>query len=150
MIRWIKGLFGKKEFTKGVNDGISPAELVEIINNRAKGFAGAGMVIILQEYYSIKMYVVDGVYKCTWGYNKGVFSIDPSAEPFLQKPVSPMKLMSGFEAELVPSLQKAFHNNDMSVGQLWRLDPNAWDYDSMKMLHQYDFGIRISFKNTNQ
>ncbi len=95
------------------------------------------------------MYVVDGVYKCTWGYNNEVFSIDPRAEQFLQKPVTSMKLKSGFEAELVPTLQKAFHDNDMSVGQLWRLDPNAWDYASMKLMHEYDFGIRISFKNAN-
>jgi hypothetical protein len=155
MVRWVKKLFWKLYWkvlwkdvlsAKGTDDGISPEELVQNIRDRAARFTGVGMVIILQEYYSIKMYVVDGVYKCTWGYNKEVFSIDKIAEPYLQKPVTVMKLKSGCEAALVPCLRDAFDKNEMSVGQLWRLDPTAWDYEAMKLMHQYDFGIRISFK----
>ena len=50
---------------------------------------------------------------------------------------------------LVPKvLQGEFRDCDVSVGNLWRLDPIAWDYESMKVLHGCDVGIRISFQPT--
>jgi len=121
-------------------------DVVQLIGGRVAKFKHPkGMVVVLQEGCRVQIYFFDGVARTTWGYNNGQFTTDHVGEVFQLGPPSVMILTINTESLLLSVLQREFKQCDMKVGPLWQLDPTAWDYEMMKVLHADDVGIRISF-----
>ncbi len=121
-------------------------EVGDLISERAARFKGGlGMVLILQEGRRVRLYFFNGNPKVSYSYTNEQLSLSSEGQRVLDKSPVEMVLKSGEDAKFALSLQAKFSKYDSTSGPLWRLDPSAWDYQVMKLQHQYDFGIRISF-----
>lgn len=128
-------------------DRVSCMDVVRTIRERVSGFRRAkGMVVVLLEGCRVQIYLFDGIVRTSWGYNDHQFSTDRVGQTFLVGPPILLTLTVNTEALLPGILKKEFRDCDMSIGELWKLDPTAWDYEIMKTLHSNDVGIRISFE----
>jgi hypothetical protein len=103
------------------------------------------MVVVLLEGCRVQMHFFDGVSRTSWGYNNHQFSTDLVGQTFLVGPPTQVFLTVNTESLLPGVLRKEFSRCEMSAQPLWRLNPNAWDYEVMKAMHSGDVGIRISF-----
>jgi len=131
---------------------VSCMDVVNIIKDNVSNFQKSeGMVVVLLEGFRIKIFMFDGIAHASWGYNNHIFSTDSTV--FLIEPRIELLLSSNAQTLLSGILQREFSEFDMSIGNLWKLNPEGWDYDRMKALHGNDIGIRISFdkilKNQN-
>ena len=123
-------------------------DIVQIIRQHVAEFKQSqGMVVVLLEGLRVQIFFFDGIAHASWGYNNEQFSTDAIGQKFLVG--SPIVLALSSQANsdsLLPEVvQREFANCDVSIGKLWRLDPTAWDYETMKVMHGNDVGIRISF-----
>lgn len=121
-------------------------DVVQLIRDRVAKFKHPkGMVVVLLEGCRVQIYFFDGIARTSWGYNSGEFTTDRVGETFQLGPPIVMVLTINTESLLASVLQREFKQCDMKAGPLWRLDPTAWDYEMMKVMHAGDIGIRISF-----
>lgn len=126
-------------------DRASCMDVVWIIRDRVATFRRSeGMVVVLLEGCRVQIYFFDGISRASWGYNNRQFSTDRVGEMFLVGPPTEIALTVNTEHLLPDVIKREFASCDMSVGPLWKLDPTAWDYEAMKVLHGGDVGIRIS------
>jgi len=152
-----KNLFGQpkiplEEKREGFEvDGMSRVscmDVVRIIKERVSNFKRSeGMVVVLLEVYRIQIYFFDGIAHTSWDYTNHVFSTDNVGKFFLIDPPIVLILSMNAETLLPEILQREFAEYEMNIGKLWKLDPKAWDYETMKILHDSDISIRISFDN---
>jgi hypothetical protein len=127
-------------------DRVSCMDIVRTIRSCVAGFKHPkGMVVVLLEGCRVRIFVFDGIARTSWGYNNQQFSTDRIGQSFLVGPPMEFALTVNTESLLTDVLRREFGQHEMSIGSLWKLDPTAWDYEVMKVLHSNDFGIRISF-----
>lgn len=127
---------------------VSCMDVVRTIKAKVAGFSGAaGMVVVLLEWRTVRIFLFDGIARVTWGYNNQVFSTDRIGQTYLVGPPITLALSVGSEPLLSRILQREFHGCEITVGKLWKFDPNAADYVMMELLHRDDVGVRISFDN---
>jgi hypothetical protein len=127
-------------------DRVSCMDVVCTIRRQVAGFKrSSGMVVVLLEGCRVQIFFFDGIARTSWGYNNHKFSTDLVGQTFLIGPPTVLALTVNTESLLPRILQREFCHCDMSMGNLWQLDPSAWDYEVMKVLHSNDVGIRISF-----
>ena len=125
---------------------VSCMDIVRIIKDRVSNFKRSeGMVLVLLEGYRIQMYLFDGIAHTSWDYTNHIFSADQVGKESLIEPAIVLALSVNTETVLPIILQREFAEYDVNIGKLWKLDPNAFDYDIMKALHSNDIFIRISF-----
>ena len=103
------------------------------------------MVLAIQEGRNIRLFFFNGYPKVSWNYTDGQLSLDRVGNAIIEGPPVGLVLKSGGQVKFAESLRAKFSKCDSTVGPLWKLDPGAWDYQVMKLQHQYDLGIRISF-----
>lgn len=126
---------------------VSCMDIVLIIRYEVSKFKRpAGMVVVLLEGYRVQLYLFDGIAHTSWDYTNQIFSTDLVGKLFLIQPPILLFLSMNAETLLPVILQREFAGYDMNIGKLWKLNPNAWDYDTMKLLHENDVSIRISFE----
>lgn len=127
-------------------DRVSCMDIVRKIRSRVAAFKHPrGMVVVLLEGCQVQIYFFDGISRASWGYNTHQFSTDLVGQTFLVGAPMEFALTVNTESLLPDVLRREFSQHEMSIGSLWKLDPVAWDYEAMKVLHSNDFGIRISF-----
>jgi hypothetical protein len=153
-------LFGKQKKQQSLEemrDGIDASDclrvscmdIVRIVRQRVSELRNTqAMVVILLEGLRVQIFFFDGIARASWGYNNQQFTTDAIGKGFLSEPPMEFALTvtPGADKLLPQVLKREFQGCDMTVGQLWRLDPNAWDYKFMKSLYEDDVGIRISFE----
>jgi hypothetical protein len=121
-------------------------DVVRIIRERVSGFSlGKAMVVVLLEGCRIQLYFFDGIAHVSWSYNNQVFSTNFMGLTFLKSPPTELILSINAESLLPEILKREFGQNDMNIAKLWKLDSTAPDYTLMKILHDNDVSIRISF-----
>jgi hypothetical protein len=152
-----KSLFGKKadsrdEMRNGFGSGdverVSCMDIVRIIRQQVAELKNSqAMVVVILEGLHVQIFFFDGISRVSWGYNNRQFSTDDVGRRFLVGPPFDCTLSINADSDaLLPKvLQREFSDCYISIGKLWRLDPHAWDYEQMKILHGNDVGIRISF-----
>ena len=127
-------------------DRVSCMDIVRTIRSRVETFKHPkGMVVVLLEGCRVQIYFFDGIARTSWGYNNHQFSTDRVGQTFLVGFPLKFVLTVNTESLLPDVLRREFIQHEMSIGSLWKLDPNAWDYELMKVLHSNDLGIRVSF-----
>jgi hypothetical protein len=125
---------------------VSCMDIVRIIKDNVSNFKRSeGMVVVLLEVYRVQIYLFDGIAHTSWDYTNQIFSTDMVGKVFLLGPPIVLALSTKAETLLPVVLQREFAEYDMNIGKLWKLNPNAWDYETMKVLHGSDVSIRISF-----
>ncbi len=137
-----------------VDDGrksVSCMDVVQIIRDCVSSFKGSeGMVVVILEGYRLQIYLFDGIAHTSWGYNNHIFSTDLVGKTFLIEPPVELSISTYADPMLPIILQKEFEDNDIKIGKLWKLNPQAPDYEMMKILHENDISIRISFERVKQ
>lgn len=127
-------------------DRVSCMDIVRTIRSHVAAFKHPkGMVVVLLEGCRVRITFFDGIARTSWGYNNHQFSTDRVGQTFLVGPPMAFALTVNTESLLPDVLRREFSQHELSIGSLWKLDPTAWDYEAMKVLHSNHFGIRISF-----
>jgi hypothetical protein len=125
---------------------VSCMDIVCFIKDSVSNFKSSeGMVVVLLEGYRVQIYFFDGIAHTSWDYTNQVFSTDRVGNFFLIRTPIVLTLCMNAETLLPVILQREFAEYDMNIGKLWKLNQQAWDYDMMKVLHENDISIRISF-----
>lgn len=125
---------------------VSCMDIVHLIKDSVSNFKSSeGMVVVLLEGYRVQIYLFDGISHVSWGYNNHIFSTDNIGKLFMVEPPLLLFLCMNTETLLPVVLKREFVDYDMSIGKLWKLNPQAWDYEMMRVLHENDISIRISF-----
>jgi hypothetical protein len=143
-----KRLFGGNEPGGSSEEGrVGAREIGDLISERAARFRGGrGMVLILQEGLRVRVFFFNGVPRCSWNYTNEQLSLDRVVQIIQEGPPVEFALREREIASLAPALRTKFSRCETSVQPLWHLDPNAWDYEVMRSMHEHDVGIRISFE----
>lgn len=148
----LKKLFGQEhtppEELRNEVGRVSCMDVVRTIRERVIGFTmGKGMVVVLLEGYRIQLYFFDGISHVSWSYSNQVFSTNLIGQTFLKGLPTEFMLSINAESLLPEILKREFVQNDMNIAKLWKLDSTAPDYKMMKILHDNDVSIRISFED---
>lgn len=104
------------------------------------------MVVLLIFESRAVIYFFDGLARISWGYNHGEFTTDEIGKQLLVGGPVEFTLKPNANKVMPAVLQREFAEHDMSIGKLWRLNPNASDYAIMQVMHGDDIGVRISFE----
>lgn len=122
-------------------------EVVNAIQQRMRNFKnGKGMILVVQEACKVNVYYFNGHPKCSWNYTNHQLFTDRAGETFLEDKPEQYVLKINKEPNLASLIKQNFSSYEVSVNPLWKLNPQAWDYDAMKVMHEHDFGIRISIQ----
>lgn len=125
---------------------VSCMDVVRTIRKRVAEFKRTkGMIVALLEGCRVQIYFFDGIARTSWEYVNNQFLTDRVGETFIVGPPMVFALTINTESLLPGVLKREFAHCEMSIGNLWQLDPTAWDYKAQKLLHGDDVGIRISF-----
>ncbi len=130
---------------------VSCMDIVRIIKESVYNFKRSeGMVVVLLEGYRVQIYLFDGIARTSWDYTNHIFSTDRISNCYLVGPPIVLLLSMNTETVLPIIMQREFAEYDIKIGKLWKLNTQAWDYEMMKILHENNISIRISFERIRE
>ena len=125
---------------------VGACEIEDLIVTRKEAFKqGRGMVLVLQEDRRVRVFFFNGVSRFSWNYTNYELNLDRIGQATQEGPPVKSGLRQNEVPTFISTLRSRFWQCDTTIQSLWKLNPNARDYEAMKAKHQHELGMRISF-----